>query len=118
MKKRRMPNAGNSREISFELMGGYRYNSILIFSKEENQFYCKNSTSKMGVGYTCYVPECQARVHLRDGKCFISNAVTHNHEDKKEMYTDLIVMNKCKRILRSVENRKDPKEVFDSVIAE
>lgn len=113
-----MINAGNFREISFKLMGGYRYNSILIFSKEENQFYLKNSTSKMGVGYTCYVPECQARIHLRNGKFFIGNTVTHNHEDKKIMYTDLFVLNKCKRILRSVENRKDPKEVFDSLIAE
>lgn len=84
-------------EIKYEMMPGFRFSSNLLYSHEEKQFYVRNSTSKIGVGYTCYIDACKSRVHVRDMKCYIGNAIQHNHEDKADMYINLSALNEMKR---------------------
>lgn len=103
-------------EVEYEIMSGFRYNSNLLFVKPEKQFYIKNTQSKIGIGYKCYVKNCFRRVYLRNEKCFIGDAALHDHGDKSEMYVNLIALNEMKTILRSVENRRNPRQVFDDVM--
>lgn len=106
-----------NREITYEMMPGFRFSSNVLYSPEEKQFYVRNSSSKIGVGYTCYIDACKSRVHVRDMKCYIGNSIQHNHEDKADMYINLSALNEMKRMLRSVNNRMTPKQAFDDVIS-
>lgn len=106
-----------NQQVSYEIMPGYRYSSSVLFCPDENQFYIRNSSSKIGVGYTCYVDSCKCRVHVRDGKCYFGNTLSHDHGDKSEMYYNLCALNEMKRTLRCVDNRRSPKEVFDDAMA-
>lgn len=110
------PQRALSKRVTYEIMPGYRYNSSVLFCPEEQQFYLRNSTSKIGIGYTCYVKECKCRMHVRDNICYVANTFSHDHGDKTEMYYNLCALNEMKRILRSVENRSSPKQVFDDVM--
>lgn len=103
-------------QVSYEMMPGYRYSSSVLYCLDEKQFYIRNSSSKIGIGYTCYVDECKCRMHVRDNKCYVGNTFSHDHGEKSEMYYDLCALNEMKRILRSVDNRRSPKQVFDDVI--
>lgn len=105
-----------SQQVSYEIMPGFRFNSSLLFCPDEQQFYVRNSTSKIGIGYTCYVGGCKCRMHVRDNKCYTGNTFVHDHGDKTEMYYNLCALNEMKRILRSVDNRCTPKQVFDDVM--
>lgn len=79
--------------------------NMKLWAKNEGHFYVKNSKSAIGEGWTYYLDDCFARVHVRDGKCFIASQIDHNH-----------FVNEVKTILRSVENRLKPRAVFDDVM--
>lgn len=111
------PQRSLNHEVSYEIMPGFRYSSSLLFCPDEQQFYVRNTSSKVGTGYTCYVKECLCRMHVRDGKCYIGNTFSHDHSDQTEMYYNLSALNEMKRILRSIDNRRTPKEVFDDVMS-
>lgn len=105
-------------ELPYEMMPGFRFNSNVLYSPEEKQFYIRNSSSsKVGIGYTCYVNECTARVHVRDMKCYVADTKPHDHQNKSDMYINLSALNEMKRMLRSFYNRMTPKQVFDDVIS-
>lgn len=103
-------------KVEHVFMPGFRVTSTLLFVKAEKQFYIKNSTSKIGIGYTCYQNGCSRRVHIRGGVCFLADNGTHDHPDKSDMYIDLCALNEMKETLRSVKNRLTPRQVFDEVI--
>lgn len=102
-------------KLSYEMMPGFRFNSNLLFCPEEQQFYVANSSSEIGLGYTCYMNECRCRVHIRNDECYIGNTMAHNHERKMGMYYNLRALNEIKHILNSVDNQLSPKQVFDDV---
>lgn len=104
-------------EVDFEMMPGLRYNSMLLFVKNEQQFYCLNTTSSnYGDAYKCYVSGCSRRIYVRNGKCFINNSSSHKHPNKSNLYFNLCALNEIKTVLRSVENQQNPRKVFDDVI--
>lgn len=104
-------------EIPFEIISGKQYNSKLLWSSNEKQFYLKNTSSKIGIGYTCYSNNCTARVHLRDDKCFIANSDEHQHTNEEQLFINLTALNEIRNILTSVENNSSPKVVFNTVVA-
>lgn len=104
------------RQLTYEMMPGFRFSSSVLYCPEEKQFYIRNSASKIGIGFTCYVNDCKARVHVRNSECFVGNSFSHEHVDKHQMYLDLCALNEMKRILRSPENRNTPLDVFDDVM--
>ncbi|XP_055304295.1 uncharacterized protein LOC129569479 [Sitodiplosis mosellana] len=106
------------REVTYEFMTGFNYNSNLLYVKEEQQFYRRNGVAKgtICLYYTCYVRGCHCKMHIRDGKCFVAGSRLHNHPNQAEMYVNLCALNEMKRIMRSVNNHLMPKQVFDSVM--
>lgn len=103
-------------KVSYEIMPGFRYNSKVLFCPDEQQFYVANSVSEIGHGYTCYIPQCKCRIHMRDNECYVGNAIAHKHEKKTAMYHNLCALNEMKRILRSADNQFSPRQVFNDVI--
>lgn len=104
-------------DLPFMIINGKQYNSKLLWSSNEKYFYVKNSSSKIGVGYTCYAPKCTARVHVKDSKCVVANSVTHEHPNDEQLFTNLMALNEMRSTLIMVNNCKSPLQVFNDVIA-
>lgn len=107
--------AGDS-EFTYEFVPGYRKNSKLLYVKEEKQLYYFNVKVKDSYSYTCYLKNCNRRVHIRDGKCFAVSKL-HNHSNQAGLYTDLRALNEMKRMAGNIDNRLKVREIFDTVKA-
>lgn len=103
-------------ELSYEMIPGFRFDTILLYSKDELQFYVRNSRSRFGIIYACFHDSCLARVRVLNGKCFVANSVRHMHENKIEMYRNLCALNEMKSVYRSDSNQLTAKEVFNKVM--
>lgn len=104
-------------DLPFIIINGKQYNSKLLWSSNEKYFYVKNSSSKIGVGYTCYAPKCTARVHVKGSKCVVANSVTHEHPNDQQLFINLTALNEMRSNLIMVNNCKSPLQVFNDVIA-
>ncbi|XP_055304296.1 uncharacterized protein LOC129569480 [Sitodiplosis mosellana] len=105
-----------NREVTYEFMTGFKYSSNLLYVKEEQQFYRRKWAKPDYVIYMCYVNTCRCKVHIRDGRCFISGTELHDHPNQTEMYANFCALNEMKRIMRNVDSLLSPRQVFDSVM--
>ena len=107
-------------EVRFEIMPGKRQSSRILYTHEEKQIYLKNSNSTIGEGWKCYYSDqfdCRARLHVRNGQCFIANSIQHTgHARPDQEVVNMRALNDIKAILRSVNNRLPPLDVFNEVI--
>lgn len=104
--------------IGYEIFPGLRRTSNVLCTNDESHLYVKNSTSTIGEGWKCYFAKdgCLARVHVLDGKCSIANSEQHSHSQPSQLIVNMRALNEIKSILRSVNNRSKPREVFDEVV--
>lgn len=103
--------------VSYEFISGLRFNSNVLFCRDEQQFYQFNKTSvNNGHTYRCIEHGCRCRVYILNEECYISNAVAHNHGKKARNDYFLCALNEMRRILHWAHNQLSPKEVFDYVI--
>lgn len=106
-------------ELRFEIVPGKRMSSKVLYTHDEHQIYLINSKSTIGEGWKCYYADendCRARLHIRNGKCFIANEVQHNHSRPDQEIINMNHLNEVKAILRSVSNRLAPRQVFEDVL--
>lgn len=84
--------------MEFEIVGGKRRNSNLLYSLSEKHLYAKKSAYKNKIYYTCYQEKCKSRLILEAGvcaKCF--DFVEHKHGNQEETYKELKALNNIKR---------------------
>lgn len=105
--------------MACEYFPGMRASSRLMYTPAECQLYLKNSTSTIGEGWKCYFAKngCLARMHVRNGECFVANSNPHTKHDRPDqLVTNMRALNDMKSILRSVNNTLRPREIFDQVV--
>lgn len=84
--------------VTFEIIGGKRRNSKLLYIFSQEQLYIKKSESKGKKYYVCYVQDCKSRVILANDECVHSAGFAdHNHGSQKELYEELKVLNGIKK---------------------
>lgn len=89
----------------------------ILFCREDQQFYHLNQTSLIKDHiYRCTEDGCRCCLHILNEKCYINNAVAHNHGKKTSKCVNLCALNEMRRILQSVHNQLSPKQIFDDVI--
>lgn len=105
-----------NREVSYEFMTGKRYDSKILYVKEEQQLYVWCASSKSVAYYVCYESKCGNRVYFLDEKCFIAESKPHEHPNQAQMYFNLRALNEIKGILLNGSNRLKARQVFDDVM--
>lgn len=108
-------------EITYEYMPGKRMNSKILWSINEQQFYCKNTITRDGAyAYKCYEKNCWARVFVDEtsGKCVKSKTNSfHDHGTKTELYNELKLKNEIKIQCLAAAPDSSVKDIFDKVVA-
>lgn len=108
----------DSRQIDFEIVPGKRFNSKLLWSKNEMQFYKFNTKLRTGISYLCY-HGCSARVIIRnDGKCYKTDGHNgHNHSTNYVLlYKELVTKNELKKKCIDDSTSKSVKEIYDEIV--
>lgn len=107
----------DSRQIDFEIVPGKRFNSQLLWSQNEMQFYKFNTKLRTGISYLCY-HGCSARVIIRDdGKCYKTDSHKgHNHSTNYDLYKELATKNELKKKCIEDSTSKSVKEIYDEII--
>lgn len=96
-------------EVEYELLTGKRTDSTLVYVPSEKNLYVKNSTTKDVQRYVCYqkilrrgpqngdvIPMCYARITMKNGNCYRTNAPHAPHGDHEHIYADMLTANKIK----------------------
>lgn len=114
------------RFMPYEIITGWRMNSELLYTKNENKLYRKNRPTKNGFAYLCV--SCNSRVHLRpDNVCIQQEKyLVHKHKfpelpTKEKEYEQLkvlnIVKNKCCDLFTLINQRKQSvRDIFYDVL--
>lgn len=107
----------DSRQIDYEIVPGKRFNSKLLWSFNEMQFYKFNTKLKTGISYLCY-HGCSARVIIRnDGKCYKTDGhKSHDHPTNYDLFKQLSAKNEMKKKCLEDATSKSVKEIYDEVV--
>lgn len=116
--------------LEVEQVTGYRANSELFFSSTENQFYCYNTKSKLGLSYLCTYAvnkkrTCRGRMYKVEGDIFIrlNGTFQHDHAERLEEKKELFCLNEMKRRCGQLESflsttRLTVRDIFNQVLLE
>lgn len=124
-------------ELKYEFLTGKRTDSTLLYIPSEKNLYVKNSTMKGVQRYVCYqkilrknsknkdsTPLCYARITMKEGNCYRTNAPHARHDDHQHIYEDMLTSNRikstCKQlreILGESARAIDTRKIFNQELA-
>lgn len=106
--------------VEFTLIPGFRKNSKIIWTHDQQFLYYFNSQSeKTGIkACTCYDENCNARLYIMDESTAFSNLTPHNHGSHYEVYIHMYCYNLLKQKTLSAPASVSNKDIYNEVIKE
>lgn len=109
--------------VNFEMINGFKVGSKLIWDRDEKQLYYKNSISKkkQGVGYTCRVEGCTARVFFKSDNTVVRDVGSmhlRTHSDQYHTCKQMWCENKMKERARTAPMSMTPFEIYLEAVNE
>lgn len=110
--------------VNFELINGFRIrkDSFLIWDRDEQQLYYKNSLSKkrQAVGYTCRIKGCTARVFYNGTTVIreLDSVHLRSHGSQYHVYKQMWCENKMKERALTAPLSMDPSEIYLEAVNE
>lgn len=110
-------------DLEWQMIKGLKKNSNLLWTPEEQYLYYANSYSQKTkiTAYTCIIPQCRARVYVReDGTAYRLRSVPHLLSHGL-MYTDYLhahCANRMKERAATAPASTTSYEIFSEVVLE
>lgn len=109
--------------VPYEMIRGFRKNSMLLWAFEEKQLYYWNSYSKERqiAGYTCRVKGCPARIYVRDDRTAYRELGLNHLNSHKTQYSEYLQMrceNKMKDKAKDAVASMSPYEIYMECVKE
>lgn len=103
-------------EVDYNFVSGKRKGTKVLFVPSEKQIYHRNTKLKIGMSYRCQEPNCNARVHISNGKCFKLIDSVHEHREVEDVCSKTIIIDEMKRMTVEVKNLT-VREIYNDVMS-
>lgn len=109
-------------EVKYEMIVGFRINSMILWAYEEKELYYENaySTKTKLRGFTCRKKKCNARIYVReDGTAFRDPEQCHrSHGNQYQAFRNMYCDNKMKEKARTAPASMTPYDIYMEVVVE